>query len=123
VAKDDAILQHAHAAHSGAVLFVCWGTVRRCAAEWREQFTWPQGGGDDVSCCCAAQDSVDVEQVKAVFPYGSVHVEVVEGGLRASSGIAIAELGAWRQQALDMRLKLLTWSCCCLQRLVWRQFE
>lgn len=38
-------------------------------------------------------DTVDVEAVKAVFPYGSVFVAVVEGGLRARSGIAIAELG------------------------------
>lgn len=41
-----------------------------------------------------------MQQVKAVFPYGSVHVEVVDGGLRASSGIAIAELGASQQQGL-----------------------
>lgn len=29
----------------------------------------------------AKPDAVDIEQVKAVFPYGSVSVEVVEGGL------------------------------------------
>lgn len=38
-------------------------------------------------------NSVDVEAVKAVFPYGRVYLELVDGGLRASSGIAIPELG------------------------------
>jgi hypothetical protein len=59
-----------------------------------------------------------------VFPYGSVHVVVVEGGLRASSGIAIAELGAATKSIVsDMRLKLLIWSSCCLQMLIWRHFQ
>lgn len=37
--------------------------------------------------------TVDAEAVKAVFPYGSVYLELVDGGLRASSGVAIPELG------------------------------
>ena len=36
---------------------------------------------------------VDVEEVKKVFPYGSVVVDVVEGGMIAKSGIAIEEMG------------------------------
>ncbi len=35
-----------------------------------------------------------MEAVKAAFPYGRVFVNVVDGGLRASSGISIADLGA-----------------------------
>lgn len=40
------------------------------------------------------QETVDVEAVRAVFPYGKVFVELVDGGLRAGSCIAIADLGA-----------------------------
>jgi len=35
----------------------------------------------EVSIGVAKPDEVDVERVKAVFPYGSASVEVVEGGL------------------------------------------
>ena len=55
-----------------------------------------------------------MQQVKAVFPYGSVHVEVVDGGLRASSGIAIAELGARRRKASARRRRQRTWMHSCL---------
>lgn len=41
-----------------------------------------------------AQETVDAEAVKGVFPYGSVFLQVVDGGLRASSGVAIPALGA-----------------------------
>ena len=37
---------------------------------------------------------MDKEVVSAVFPYGRCVIEVVEGGLCASSGVAIADLGA-----------------------------
>ena len=36
---------------------------------------------------------VDVDEVKQVFPYGKVHVELVQGGMVASSGIAIEAMG------------------------------
>ena len=36
---------------------------------------------------------VDVDEVKKVFPYGTVHVELVQGGMVASSGIAIEAMG------------------------------
>ena len=36
---------------------------------------------------------VDVDEVKKVFPYGSVNVELVRGGMVASSGIAIEAMG------------------------------
>jgi len=36
---------------------------------------------------------VDVDEVKKVFPYGIVHVELVQGGMVASSGIAIEAMG------------------------------
>jgi uncharacterized protein (TIGR02058 family) len=36
---------------------------------------------------------VDVDEVKKVFPYGIVHVELVRGGMVASSGIAIEAMG------------------------------
>jgi|TARA_B110000971_G_scaffold221038_1_gene266574 uncharacterized protein (TIGR02058 family) len=40
-------------------------------------------------------DSVDLEKVKAVFPYGNIvePVDIGPGGLLAKSGIAIAEMG------------------------------
>ncbi|XP_015873781.3 uncharacterized protein LOC107410807 [Ziziphus jujuba] len=40
------------------------------------------------------QQSLDVEKVKAVFPYGEiVKVEVVDGGLICSSGVHVEEMG------------------------------
>ena len=36
---------------------------------------------------------VNVDEVKKVFPYGKVHVELVQGGMVASSGIAIEAMG------------------------------
>ena len=38
-------------------------------------------------------DAVDVAAVKAVFPYGRVVVELVDGGLTCGSGVAIPALG------------------------------
>lgn len=38
-------------------------------------------------------DKLDIEQVKNVFPYGTVSVEVREGGLLASSGIVLEDKG------------------------------
>jgi uncharacterized protein (TIGR02058 family) len=38
-------------------------------------------------------EAVDVEQVKRVFPYGTVHVSIVQGGLLASSGILLPDKG------------------------------
>jgi uncharacterized protein (TIGR02058 family) len=38
-------------------------------------------------------EKVEKQQVAKVFPYGEAEVEVVEGGLSAGSGIAIASLG------------------------------
>jgi uncharacterized protein (TIGR02058 family) len=38
-------------------------------------------------------DSVDVGQVKAVFPYGQKEVNVVQGGLLASSGVVLPDKG------------------------------
>lgn len=38
-------------------------------------------------------NKVDTEQVKSVFPYGNVSVEVREGGLLASSGIFLEDKG------------------------------
>ena len=34
-----------------------------------------------------------MEQVKKVFPYGNLSIEFQQGGMRASSGIAVPELG------------------------------
>jgi uncharacterized protein (TIGR02058 family) len=39
------------------------------------------------------QEEVDIEQVKAVFPYGQVSVVVKPGGLLASSGVILPEKG------------------------------
>ena len=36
---------------------------------------------------------VDVDEVKKVFPYGNVNVELVRGGMVAASGIAIEAMG------------------------------
>ena len=47
-----------------------------------------------------AQETVDKAVVAAVFPYGRTVIEVVEGGLCASSGIAISALGTCLLQLL-----------------------
>ncbi|XP_028764710.1 uncharacterized protein LOC114738371 [Neltuma alba] len=40
------------------------------------------------------QQSLDIEKVKSVFPYGKiVNVEVVDGGLICSSGVHVEEMG------------------------------
>ncbi|KAJ4846878.1 hypothetical protein Tsubulata_011885 [Turnera subulata] len=40
------------------------------------------------------QQSLDIERVKSVFPYGEIlNVEVVDGGLICSSGVLVEEMG------------------------------
>lgn len=39
------------------------------------------------------QENVDIEKVKAELPYGHIDVEIVDGGLRASSGVVLPEQG------------------------------
>ncbi|XWS12542.1 hypothetical protein CRYUN_Cryun37aG0098200 [Craigia yunnanensis] len=40
------------------------------------------------------QQSLDIERVKSVFPYGKIlDVEVVDGGLICSSGVHVEEMG------------------------------
>ncbi|KAE8714993.1 3R-hydroxymyristoyl- dehydratase-hydroxymyristoyl ACP dehydrase isoform 3 [Hibiscus syriacus] len=40
------------------------------------------------------QQSLDIERVKSVFPYGKIlNVEVVDGGLLCSSGVVVEEMG------------------------------
>jgi uncharacterized protein (TIGR02058 family) len=39
------------------------------------------------------RDSLDLEKVQEVFPYGSVRFQIQDGGMIAPSGIAIDELG------------------------------
>lgn len=40
------------------------------------------------------QQSLDIERVKSVFPYGRIlDVEVVDGGLICSSGVLVEEMG------------------------------
>ncbi|KDP21075.1 hypothetical protein JCGZ_21546 [Jatropha curcas] len=40
------------------------------------------------------QQSLDIERVKSVFPYGKIlNVEVVDGGLICSSGVCVEEMG------------------------------
>lgn len=55
------------------------------------------GGRDNmilkVKVAVPEPDSVDTEAMKAVFPYGKVVTEVVEGGMKASSGVALPEMG------------------------------
>ncbi|XP_024361647.1 uncharacterized protein [Physcomitrium patens] len=42
----------------------------------------------------SVQKELDVEKVKAVFPYGEIlEVEVVDGGLICSSGVALEAMG------------------------------
>lgn len=38
-------------------------------------------------------EALDVDAVRAVFPYGQVEVRVVQGGMLASSGIVLPEHG------------------------------
>lgn len=44
--------------------------------------------------------SVDADAVRAVFPFGTVEVECVPGGLLTSSGVAVPELGDRSDQAI-----------------------
>ena len=49
------------------------------------------------------KETVDKAAVKAVFPYGRICcVEVVEGGLRANSGIAVAALGTSSRHCMSL---------------------
>ncbi|CAI9087312.1 OLC1v1021355C1 [Oldenlandia corymbosa var. corymbosa] len=42
----------------------------------------------------ALQNSLDIEKVKSVFPYGKIlNVEVVDGGLICSSGVLVEDMG------------------------------
>lgn len=42
----------------------------------------------------SVQKDLDIEKVKAVFPYGEIlDVEVVDGGLICSSGVALEAMG------------------------------
>ncbi|HYF94908.1 MAG TPA: Lin0512 family protein [Symbiobacteriaceae bacterium] len=43
---------------------------------------------------------LDVEQVKAVFPYGTVEVRVLPGGLIADSGVLLADKGDRTQEII-----------------------
>ncbi len=38
-------------------------------------------------------DKVDLEQVKSVFPYGQISIEVGEGGMICSSGVVLPDKG------------------------------
>ena len=38
-------------------------------------------------------DSIDLEKVRAVFPYGQLKIDVEPGGLLADSGIALPAMG------------------------------
>lgn len=48
----------------------------------------------------ASASPLDVEQVKAVFPYGEVEVRVRPGGLVADSGVFLADKGDRTQEIL-----------------------
>jgi uncharacterized protein (TIGR02058 family) len=48
----------------------------------------------------ALVDGVDAESVKAALPFGHRSVEVVPGGLLASSGIAVPSMGDTSDQAV-----------------------
>ncbi|MDI3328335.1 MAG: Lin0512 family protein [Alicyclobacillaceae bacterium] len=41
----------------------------------------------------ADRENLDVEKVKAAFPYGRVSVEVVPGGLATTSGVVLPDKG------------------------------
>lgn len=44
--------------------------------------------------CPYPESSLDMDKIKAVFPYGQfVSIDVVQGGLACSSCIAVPELG------------------------------
>ena len=43
---------------------------------------------------------VDLDQVKAVFPYGAVQIDIEPGGLRADSGIALEAMGDKNQDMI-----------------------
>ena len=47
-----------------------------------------------VQIACPDPTSIDLDAVAAVFPYGNLlPVELKEGGMRASSGVVVPELG------------------------------
>jgi uncharacterized protein (TIGR02058 family) len=41
----------------------------------------------------AYRDRLDLAKVQEVFPYGSIHFQIQDGGMVAPSGIAIEQLG------------------------------
>lgn len=48
-----------------------------------------------------AQEEIDIDAVKSVFPYGNLMpIEFQSGGMRASSGIALPEMGGEGQGCL-----------------------
>ncbi|KAJ9136055.1 hypothetical protein P3X46_033169 [Hevea brasiliensis] len=50
------------------------------------------------------QQSLDIERVKSVFPYGKIlNVEVVDRGLICSSGVCVCVLRKW-----EIRMKIVT---------------
>ena len=68
----------------------------------------------------AQQKGVDVELVRAAFPYGKIDApKIVRGGMRWHSGIIIPELGkSWKRKSLsslylDCAINLLAMTGCC----------
>ena len=39
------------------------------------------------------QDGLDLDAVRKCFPYGKVNIQVQDGGMIATSGVMIAEMG------------------------------
>ena len=39
------------------------------------------------------QEDLDLEAVRQAFPYGGVRIQIQDGGMVASNGLAIAEMG------------------------------
>ena len=62
---------------------------------------------------CTMQETVDKAAVKAVFPYGRICcVDIVDGGLRANSGVALAAMGAFCARCLHHCRWLYRCGCC-----------
>ena len=67
---------------------------KMCKLRWTQNYDKITIQIVKVKIAVPAPETVDIDQIYAIFPYGKVLVpEVIDGGMRASSGIALPEFG------------------------------
>lgn len=72
----------------------------------------PAGSAKQVKVACPCPGMVDVTELKRVFHYGQLEIDVVEGGLSCQSANIVPELGGCAQHGL--RHALSTARCSLL---------